>query len=99
MADGLYFVALLHGVYRPGKHGKPGNLREINLLWKTQGNLREFYNDSGKMRGTGSEVSYDHEVALDYRIGRKIQNYQSILKSCNWSRTFEFYVQMKDLTI
>ena len=31
------------GGHKPGKHGKPGKLREFEKLLKSQGKLREIY--------------------------------------------------------
>ena len=37
------FVSILvQGGHKPGKHGKPGKLRELEKLSKSQGKLREF---------------------------------------------------------
>ena len=43
----------IQGGYEPGKHGKPGKLREFEKLSKSQGKLREiwiFVERPGKLR-------------------------------------------------
>ena len=45
--------ALCQGGHKPGKHGKPGKLREFEKLSKSQGKLREiliFVAKPGKLR-------------------------------------------------
>ena len=44
-------LVILQGGHKPGKHGKPGKLKET--LWKTEGNLnfcRKHLENSGKMK-------------------------------------------------
>ena len=48
----------LQGGHRPGKHGKPGKLREFEKLSKSQGNLnfcRKNLENSGKMKNMGHD--------------------------------------------
>ena len=39
--DYTYKTVPLQGGHKPGKHGKPGKLREFEKLSKSQGKLRE----------------------------------------------------------
>ena len=44
---------LVQGGHKPGKHGKPGKLKEFEKLSKSQGNLnfcRKNLENSGKMK-------------------------------------------------
>ena len=41
---------ILHGGHKPGKHGKPGKLREFEKLSKSQGNLNFCRKKPGKLR-------------------------------------------------
>ena len=46
-------VYMYQGGHKPGKHGKPGKLREFENLSKSQGNLdfcRKNLENSGKMK-------------------------------------------------
>ena len=54
--DNFYSLTfLIQGGHKPGKHGKPGKLREYEKLSKSQGKLREILifvenlENSGKM--------------------------------------------------
>ena len=48
------YADYIHGVHRPGKHGKPGRLREFKKLsvsWETQGNSNFYEKENWKTQG------------------------------------------------
>ena len=53
---------LIQGSHKPGKHGKPGKLREFEKLSKSQGKLREIFIFCGKTWKTQGKCKICHII-------------------------------------
>ena len=67
------------GGHKPGKHGKPGKLREFKKLSKSQGNLN-FYRKNWKTQGKCKIFG----IIVDETVFHRIQNYSGKHLKMTW---------------
>ena len=62
MISFLMIFIKVQGGHKPGKHGKPGKLREFEKLPKSQGKLREYFYFCGKTWKTQEKYQTCHII-------------------------------------